>query len=93
MCSGFSGRIPLSEEVRAVLIGERSRLKGEREKNRGLRPKDKGEGGETIYSGEEKILHSNYKVICIEDLMPLKLSPSALHLSFLTPTRLKYIEI
>jgi len=64
------------EEVRASQIGERS--------------KDKGERGEIIYSGKEKVLHGNYRAICIGDLSSFDLSPSILHLTFLTPTRLKF---
>jgi hypothetical protein len=64
------------EEVRAITPGEGTKVKGKRE--------------ETIYSGKEKILKSTYRVIHIEDLILLYLSPSTLDLRFLTPTRLKF---
>lgn len=66
------------EEVRTIKEGEGYRVKGER--------------GEKIYSGEEKIFHSNFEVSKIEDLEPLHPPPNTLHLSFLTPTRLKFQE-
>jgi len=64
------------EEVRAVREGERSKVKGEWE--------------ETIYSGRDKILHNSLKIMTIDDLSPFPPSPSTLHLTFLTPTRLKF---
>ena len=64
------------EEVRAIIIGERLKVKGERE--------------ETIYSKKDKILHSSYKAVGIKDLLPFNLSPITLNLLFLTPTRLKF---
>jgi CRISPR-associated endoribonuclease Cas6 len=69
------------EEVRALNIGER--LTG------------KGEMGETIYSGKDKTLRNNFRVLKIDDLGSFNLSPitfdhSPLTLSFITPTRLKF---
>ncbi|MGQ9647940.1 MAG: CRISPR system precrRNA processing endoribonuclease RAMP protein Cas6 [Thermodesulfobacteriota bacterium] len=64
------------EEVRAINIGERLKVKGERE--------------ETIYSKKDKILHSSYKAVGMKDLLPFNLSPLTLNLLFLTPTRLKF---
>jgi len=50
------------------------------------------EGEEMIYSDRDKILHTHFKAIQVEDLKPLIFSPLILHLNFLTPTRLKYDE-
>ena len=90
------------EEVR-VLKGERCKIEGERDggragegcKENGLRENPAGITEESIYSGEEKILHGHISPITF-DLSPafspvtLHLSPKTLHLLFLTPTRLKF---
>jgi CRISPR-associated endoribonuclease Cas6 len=70
------------EEVKAIQIGERREIQGQR-------TEVKGES-ETIYSGKEKVLRSNYRVIKIDDLNPFNLSPLILNLVFMTPTRLKF---
>ena len=64
------------EEIRAILPCKKS--------------EDQGEKGSILYSGKEKILHSSYKAVAIEDLIPSRLTPDTLRLKFLTPTRLKY---
>lgn len=94
------------EEVRAINIGERSRVKGEGENNNGERCKDKGKRQEKqedeeatlIYSGKDKTLRNSFNVLRVGDLSPIALhhSPSSdlkpltLDLLFLTPTRLKF---
>jgi CRISPR-associated endoribonuclease Cas6 len=86
------------EEVRAMNIGERSKVKGESEEKEGVREKVKGEREETIYSGKDKTLRNNFSVLRVDDLSPFtynlssssNLPPSILHLRFLTPTRLKF---
>jgi len=80
----------LLEEVRATNIGERLKVKGEGFKEKDVRTKVEGNESIPIYSGNKKVLKSNYKVICIEDLLALNLSPFTLDLIFLTPTRLKF---
>ena len=64
------------EEVRAIQVGERSKTKD----------------GEAIviYSGKDKTLRNNFKVLTVDDIGLFNFSPSSLHLDFLTPTRLKY---
>lgn len=69
------------EEVRAVNEGERAKVKGERIEN-GEKP--------LIYSGKDKILHNNFNAMSIDRLLTPPLSSSALHLRFVTPTRLKF---
>ncbi len=49
------------------------------------------EKGKTIYTGQDKILQSEFRMIQISDLIPSS-SPLTLHLTFLTPVRLKYGE-
>ncbi len=78
------------EEVKTIALGERSKDKGERKEKQGERSRVQGEGIETIYSGKDKILRNNFKVLTIDDIGPFNLSPLSLHLSFLTPTRLKF---
>ncbi len=101
------------EEVRAINIGERGDKEGERSKvkgesgNIGERTREKGEREETqedektitIYSGKDKTLRNNFRVLKVDDLGPFNLSPSSvtfhpspftLDLRFLTPTRLKF---
>jgi len=74
-------------DVRAVNPGERTKVKDDE--------------AILIYSGKDKTLRSNYRAVGVEDLIALRptpsasgltsdLSPSTLHLSFLTPTRLKF---
>ena len=46
--------------------------------------------GETIYSSRTKTLKNNYKTIRIKDLSPSIPQSSVLHITFLTPTRLKF---
>ena len=46
--------------------------------------------GETIYSGREKVLRSSDFVVHFKDFESFPLSPLTLHLTFLTPTRLKF---
>jgi CRISPR-associated endoribonuclease Cas6 len=70
------------EEVKVIQIGERGEIQGQR-------TEVKGES-ETIYSGKEKVLCSNYRVIKIDDLNSFNLSPLILNLVFMTPTRLKF---
>ena len=72
------------EEVRAVRPGERTKVKGER----GEIQHD--EKTILIYSGKDKTLRNDFRVLTVDDISPLNLSSSTLHLSFLTPTRLKY---
>jgi CRISPR-associated endoribonuclease Cas6 len=62
------------EEVRAIQVGER--------------PKD--EKTTMIYSGKDKILKNNFRVLKVDDLDPFNLLPLTLHLRFVTPTRLKF---
>ena len=64
------------EEVRAIQVGERSKTKD----------------GEAIliYSGKDKTLRNTFGVLKLDDLGSFDLSPSTLHLNFLTPTRLKF---
>jgi CRISPR-associated endoribonuclease Cas6 len=84
------------EEVRAIRPGERTKAKGEREEIQ-------DEKTVLIYSGKDKTLRNNFKVLKVNDLffsdqLPLTFRPSpssdlslsSLHLNFLTPTRLKY---
>jgi len=89
------------EEVRAITPGERSKDKGGGGDKQGERTKVKGKREETIYSGKDKVLHSNFGMICIDDLLTLHLRHSTFHpssdlpsstldLNFLTPTRLKF---
>ena len=83
--------------------GERTKDKGERGEKEGQRTNMKAENEVLVYSGKDKTLHSNYGVISIEDLFPFHLLPNTfhpspssdltpitLHLSFLTPARLKF---
>ena len=44
------------------------------------RSKNKRESEETIYSGENKTLRNNFRIIKIDDLNPFNLSPLTLHL-------------
>ena len=64
-------------------VSQRTKVKGE-----GV----KGEETTMIYSGKDKTLRNNFSVLMVDDLLPiaLTLSPLTLHLSFLTPTRLKF---
>lgn len=79
------------EEVRAVNEGERAKIKGEEEKNPlGEKSKVKGEMDEIIYSGKDKVLKNTFAVLKGDDLAPFNLTPSTLHLSFVTPARLKF---
>jgi len=86
------------EEVRAILPDERSKVKGERENNQGERDEMKYEDSTLIYSGKDKTLKNNFKVLGVDDLSPISLqpspssdlSPNTLHLRFVTPTRLKF---
>jgi len=83
------------EEVRAIQVGEKAKIKAERGDKQGERPKVKGEREEIIYSGKDKILRNNFRVLKIDDLGSFDLSPntfdhSPLTLSFITPTRLKF---
>ena len=73
------------DEVR-LLKGERCRVKGERDLIKA------GECEERIYSGDEKILRDKGIPPFTLHLGPytFDLSPSTLHLLFLTPTRLKF---
>lgn len=64
------------EEVRAIQVDERSETK-DRETI-------------VIYSGKDKALRNNFRVLKVDDISPLNLSPLSLSLSFMTPTRLKY---
>jgi hypothetical protein len=66
------------EEVEVIQSGEGSKGNGEKK--------------ETIYSGEEKVLHSNFPFCSIPDLKTSDLAPRSLTLVFLTPTRLKFQE-
>jgi len=85
------------EEVRAISIGERTKVKGEREETQ------KDQKTILIYSGKDKTLRNDFKILKIDDLCALNLSPLANHLSpssdlspltlnlvFKTPTRLKF---
>ena len=83
------GRYQL-EEVRTIEAGQRSKVKGEREEERAKWSNEKGGNGIPIYSGKDKILRNNFHIIDGQDLLAFHLSPSALHLRFLTPTRLKF---
>ena len=49
-----------------------------------------GEQSEAIYSGKDKILRNTFAVLKVDDLQPFDLSPLTLHLSFVTPARLKF---
>ncbi len=71
------------EEVTAIAPDARTKGKGE-----GI--KARNEGGETIYSGQDKTLNNNFRVLKTDDLGSFHLSPNTLHLQFLTPTRLKF---
>lgn len=51
-----------------------------------------GENEKSIYTGQDKILHSEFKVLQFNDFISFPSSPSSLHIKFLTPTRLKYSE-
>jgi len=51
-----------------------------------------GQNEGIIYSDRDKILHTHFKAIQIDNLQPIAPSPSTLYLNFLTPTRLKYDE-
>jgi CRISPR-associated endoribonuclease Cas6 len=62
-------------------VGQRTKVKGE-----GL----KDEEAILIYSGKDKTLRNNFRILKIDDLGPFDLSPSTLHFQFLTPTRLKF---
>ena len=55
--------------------GERRKVQGERDNEQGLRSKVQGEREGTIYSGKDKILHSNYKVIQLKDLLTFHPTP------------------
>jgi CRISPR-associated endoribonuclease Cas6 len=68
------GRYQL-EQVRAI-TGEGSKVKGEREG--------------TIYSGKDKTLRNDFRVLKVDDLGPFDLTPFTLDLIFVTPTRLKF---
>jgi CRISPR-associated endoribonuclease Cas6 len=78
------------EEVIAITPGGRSKVEGERGNEQGEWRKVKGEEAIPIYSGKDKILHSNYKIMQIEDLLTFDLTPFTLDLIFVTPTRLKF---
>ncbi len=88
------------EEVRADETGERSKVKGEKERDEGERTKEIAEGGRTIYSGKDKTLKNNFRVLKVDDLFPFEplpssspssdLLPFSLDLRFMTPTRLKF---
>lgn len=47
-------------------------------------------GSNTVYSGDDKTLRSDFVILKGDDLPSFPLSPSTLHLRFLTPTRLKF---
>jgi CRISPR-associated endoribonuclease Cas6 len=64
------------EEVRAIQADEGSQVRDEK--------------AILIYSGKDKILRNNFGVLKVDDLDPLDLSSSTLHLIFMTPTRLKF---
>ncbi len=48
--------------------------------------------GRLIYSFRDKILHSDFSVIGVNDLYSFNSTPSVMKFKFLTPTRLKYDE-
>ena len=62
------------EKVKTIKIGARSKDKVESEEIQGERE-------ETIYSGKDKVLHNDYKIISLDDLGVLNLSPLTYHLS------------
>ena len=66
------------EEVEVIQSGEGSKGKGQKK--------------ETIYSGKERVLHSNCPFYSIPNLKTSDLAPRSLTLVFLTPTRLKFQE-
>ena len=78
------------EEVWAMLPGQRLKVKGETREEQGERIKVRAEEGEMIYSRRDKTLRDNFRALKIDDLGSFDLSPSTLHLSFLTPTRFKF---
>lgn len=65
---------------------------------KGERSKVKGKTAVTVYSGEDKTLRNDFKVLNAGDLSPITydlppssdLSPLTLDLTFVTPTRLKF---
>jgi hypothetical protein len=61
--------------------GERSKVKGEGLKN---------EETTLIYSGKDKTLKNDFRVLKVDDLGPVNLLPLTLHFRFVTPTRLKF---
>lgn len=64
------------EEVRAIQVGERSKVKDEE--------------AMLIYSGKDKTLRNNFRVLTVDHIGAFNFSSSTLHLNFITPTRLKY---
>lgn len=62
-------------------VGQRSKVKGEEIRD---------EETILVYSGKDKILRSNFKVLKVDDISSFNLSPATLHLVFVTPTRLKF---
>jgi CRISPR-associated endoribonuclease Cas6 len=69
------GRYQL-EEVEAIHVIERTKVTDEE--------------GMLIYSGKDKTLKNNFKVLGVDDLKSFHSSPFTLHLRFLTATRLKF---
>ena len=74
---------------------EKTKGNGERGKGQGERPTE--EETTMIYSGKEKTLHNDYKIMSLDDLGPSGPSsftsrplPLTLDLRFVTPTRLKF---
>ncbi|NWF92972.1 MAG: CRISPR system precrRNA processing endoribonuclease RAMP protein Cas6 [Syntrophaceae bacterium] len=65
-------------------VGQRTMVKGERQET------EKDQMSTVIYSGKDKILKNNFRILNIDDLASFNLSPLTLHLKFLTPTRLKF---
>jgi CRISPR-associated endoribonuclease Cas6 len=65
-------------------VDQREMVKGERQETK------KDQMSAVIYSGKDKILKNNFRILNIDDLASFNLSPLTLHLKFLTPTRLKF---
>ncbi|HSB05728.1 MAG TPA: CRISPR system precrRNA processing endoribonuclease RAMP protein Cas6 [Thermodesulfobacteriota bacterium] len=72
------------EEVRTFAIDESSKVKGERKETQ------RDEEPRTIYSGKDKTLKNNFRVLKFDDLAPPNHLTSTLDLRFMTPTRLKF---